>query len=133
MTVSRREAESASTDISNGSASSVALLTSNPSSALVPDSILQSPPISSPEQRQFSQPQSPQIPLLGEQTLSQPLAQSPRIQSRRIPALVRRLDIPETPQTPTPSPSGRPLGSPVRRMRGLKDDYLDPALRGKTL
>ena len=52
------------------------------------------------------------------------------IQSPEIPlARNSRLVIPSTPQTPTPGPSNRPLGSPIRYMSPPEEFPLDPTLQ----
>jgi len=69
---------------------------------------------------------SPEIPLASGSIL---------IQSPEIPAARNsRLVIPSTPQTPTPRPSNRPLGSPIRYMNSpvlgeLEEFPLDPTLQ----
>ena len=51
------------------------------------------------------------------------------IQSPEIPlARNSRLVIPSTPQTPTPGPSNRPLGSPIRYMSPPEEFPLDPSI-----
>ena len=123
-TGSEQRSESGSTTASNGDASPLIPTTINSTSTLSEGPISKSPSTSSSEQGHLTLPRisSPEIP---SHTASEPRQTTQSTISSSKPSL----NIPGTPDTITSAHSRRVLGSPVKPMRALTHDWLDPSLR----